>query len=139
MSTQRRIRRSNEKLKTKQVETTVEKRPKLAQRIISAVTAMGIFANPLVASAQIISGAEFTNVTTNGSVIDIETKNHRQNRRQCFQQFGLNANQIANMYFGSKDSNNQADNLVNFVNSHIDINGTVNAVKNNKIGGNLYF
>lgn len=43
------------------------------------------------------------------------------------------------MYFGSKDSNNQADNLVNFVNSHIDINGTVNAVKNNKIGGNLYF
>lgn len=85
MSTQRRIRRSNEKLKTKQVETTVEKRPKLAQRIISAVTAMGIFANPLVASAQIISGAEFTNVTTNGSVIDIETKkNHRQNRRQCF-------------------------------------------------------
>lgn len=42
MSTQRRIRRSNEKLKTKQVETTVEKRPKLAQRIISAVTAMGI-------------------------------------------------------------------------------------------------
>lgn len=82
-----------------------------------------------MASAQIISGAEFTNVTTNGSVIDIETKNHRQNRRQCFQQFGLNANQIANMYFGSKDSNNQADNLVNFVNSHIDINGTVNAVK----------
>ena len=32
MSTQRRIRRSNEKLKTKQVETAVEKRPKLAQR-----------------------------------------------------------------------------------------------------------
>ena len=140
MSTQRRIRRSNEKLKTKQVETTVEKRPKLAQRIISAVTAMGIFANPLVASAQIISGAEFTNVTTNGSVIDIETKKIIDRTGvNVFQQFGLNANQIANMYFGSKDSNNQADNLVNFVNSHIDINGTVNAVKNNKIGGNLYF
>lgn len=140
MSTQRRIRRSNEKLKTKQVETAVEKRPKLAQRIISAVTAMGIFANPLVASAQIISGAEFTNVTTNGSVIDIETKKIIDRTGvNVFQQFGLNANQIANMYFGSKDSNNQADNLVNFVNSHIDINGTVNAVKNNKIGGNLYF
>lgn len=140
MSTQRRIRHSNEKLKTKQVETTVEKRPKLAQRIISAVTAMGIFANPLVASAQIISGAEFTNVTTNGSVIDIETKKIIDRTGvNVFQQFGLNANQIANMYFGSKDSNNQADNLVNFVNSHIDINGTVNAVKNNKIGGNLYF
>lgn len=140
MSTQRRIRRSNEKLKTKQVETVVEKRPKLAQRIISAVTAMGIFANPLVASAQIISGAEFTNVTTNGSVIDIETKKIIDRTGvNVFQQFGLNANQIANMYFGSKDSNNQADNLVNFVNSHIDINGTVNAVKNNKIGGNLYF
>lgn len=74
MSKQRQIRRSNEKLKNKQSEIIAEKRPHLARRIISAVTAMGIFANPLAASAQILAGADFTKVTSNGGVIDIETK-----------------------------------------------------------------
>ena len=42
------------------------------------------------------------------------------------------------MYFGvDKDGN--AGNLVNFVDSRIDINGTVNAIQNKKIGGNLFF
>ena len=42
------------------------------------------------------------------------------------------------MYFGvDKDGN--AGNLVNFVDSRIDINGTVNAIQNEKIGGNLFF
>ncbi|MCD7874707.1 MAG: hypothetical protein LUH17_07070 [Acidaminococcaceae bacterium] len=35
---------------------------------------MGIFANSLAASAQILAGADFTKVTSNGGVIDIETK-----------------------------------------------------------------
>ena len=37
----------------------------------------------------------------------------------------------------NKDGN--AGNLVNFVDSRIDINGTVNAIQNKKIGGNLFF
>ena len=37
------------------------------------------------------------------------------------------------MWFGTKDSSSNA-NLVNLVNSKIDINGTVNAVQNKKIG-----
>ena len=140
MSKQRQIRRSNEKLKNKQSEIIAEKRPHLARRIISAVTAMGIFANPLAASAQILAGADFTKVTSNGSVIDIETKKIIDRTGvNIFKEFDLNANQIANMYFGDKANSNQADNLVNFVNSHIDVNGTVNAIRDNKIGGNLYF
>ena len=43
------------------------------------------------------------------------------------------------MYFGKDINNHNADNLVNFVNSRIDINGTVNAVQNSQIGGNLFF
>ena len=55
-----------------------------------------------------------------------------------FKEFQLDANNIANMYFGvDKDGN--AGNLVNFVDSRIDINGTVNAIQNKKIGGNLFF
>ena len=42
------------------------------------------------------------------------------------------------MYAGTKTDNNHA-NLVNVVNSKIDIDGTVNAIRNNRIGGNLYF
>ena len=43
------------------------------------------------------------------------------------------------MYFGESATSNSATNLVNFVNSRIDINGTVNAIQNKKIGGNLFF
>lgn len=46
---------------------------------------------------------------------------------------------IVNMHFGDKASSGNADNLVNLVNEKIDINGTVNAIQNNKIGGNMYF
>ena len=57
----------------------------------------------------------------------------------CLTKFNLSANEIANMYFKTQQGNEWKDNLVNFVNSRIDINGTVNAVKDNKIGGNLFF
>lgn len=43
------------------------------------------------------------------------------------------------MYFSTSKDSNSAGNLVNFVNSRIDINGTVNAIQNEKIGGNLFF
>ena len=43
------------------------------------------------------------------------------------------------MYFGMSETSNSAANLVNFVDSRIDINGTVNAIQNKKIGGNLFF
>ncbi len=43
------------------------------------------------------------------------------------------------MYFGMSETSNSAANLVNFVDSRIDINGTVNAIQNKKIDGNLFF
>lgn len=45
----------------------------------------------------------------------------------------MNADQIANLQFGSGQQ------LLNLVNAKIEIDGVVNAVKNNKIGGDLYF
>ena len=57
-----------------------------------------------------------------------------------FEQFKVGQNQIANLYFATEaDKNTALNTLVNTVNSRIDIYGTVNAIRNNKIGGNLYF
>jgi len=51
----------------------------------------------------------------------------------AFKDFKLDDGHVANMHLDT------ASNLVNFVNNQANISGTVNAVKNNTIGGNLYF
>lgn len=56
-----------------------------------------------------------------------------------FQEFKLDAGKIANLYFRTSGLTRRVDNLYNLVDSRIDINGTVNAIKNNNLGGNLYF
>ena len=56
-----------------------------------------------------------------------------------FQDFQVGKNDMANMYFKTKDNPKNLDTLVNTVQNRIDINGTVNAIRDNKIGGNLYF
>ena len=67
------------------------------------------------------------NVTTSKYVNDGKTGINK------FSQFTVNADQIANLQFGSGQQ------LLNLVNAKIEIDGVVNAVKNNKIGGDLYF
>ena len=140
MNAQRRNKHTGNKQNHRQLKNTEQHQNGLARQIISAVTALGIFANPLTAAAQITAGADFTKVTTKDNVTDIATtKIIERTGVNVFNEFKLDANKIANMYFGDKANSNQADKLVNFVNSRIDINGTVNAVQNSKISGSLYF
>lgn len=114
-----------------------------AQKIVSAVTAIGFVMQPVAALASTITrtdGGPTVNFNNNG-VADIfasqvVNKNVAINK---FAEFKLDANNIANMYFGESKESNGAANLVNFVDSRIDINGTVNAIQNQKIGGNLFF
>ena len=114
-----------------------------AQKIVSAVTAIGFVMQPVAALASTITrtdGGPAVNFNNNG-VADIfasqvVNKNVAINK---FAEFKLDANNIANMYFGESKESNGAANLVNFVDSRIDINGTVNAIQNKKIGGNLFF
>lgn len=118
----------------------------LSQKIISAVTAAGFIMQPVVGFANSIIKADSalqnsTVINKGNGVTDIWADKVVGNAAvNVFDQFKLNPNNIANMYFNTIDKQ-QADaaNLVNFVNSRIDINGTVNAVKDNKIGGNLFF
>lgn len=57
-----------------------------------------------------------------------------------FKTYKVSKNEIANMYFATEnDKTNSVDTLVNVVGSRIDVNGTVNAIRDNKIGGHMYF
>lgn len=112
------------------------------QKVVSTVTAMGFVLQPVAAMAQTVinpvkGGAT---VETNGHVTNVWAGTVVNDvALNVFKQFDVGANDIANMYFKEKDGKTEASNLVNMVGSRININGTVNAIRNQKIGGNLYF
>lgn len=112
-----------------------------AQKIVSAVTAIGFVMQPVAALASTITRTDGgLNVSFNNGVADVFAgKVVGDVAINKFAEFQLDANNIANMYFGMSETSNSAANLVNFVDSRIDINGTVNAIQNQKIGGNLFF
>ena len=57
-----------------------------------------------------------------------------------FKTFEVGAGQIANLYFKtSATDTNHLNTLVNTVQNQISISGTVNAIRNGQVGGNLYF
>lgn len=113
----------------------------LSQKIISAVTAAGFIMQPFTAFAgQIIKQNDLNNNLIKDGVANIwADRVVDKTAVNVFNKFNLSQNEIANMYFGLKDTKHDAANLVNFVNDRIDINGTVNAVQNSQIGGNLFF
>lgn len=113
-----------------------------AQKIVSAVTAIGFVMQPVAALASTITRTDGgPAVNFENGVADIFASQVVNNKVAInqFKEFKLDANNIANMYFGTSKDSNSAANLVNFVDSRIDINGTVNAIQNKKIGGNLFF
>lgn len=113
----------------------------LSQKIISAVTAAGFIMQPFTAFAgEIIKHNNPNTNLINGKVANIwADRVVDKTAVNVFNKFNLSQNEIANMYFGLKDTKHDAANLVNFVNDRIDINGTVNAIQNSQIGGNLFF
>ena len=56
-----------------------------------------------------------------------------------FKKFSLDAGHTANMHFNQKDQTVSVDHLVNLVDDRIKISGMVNAVKDGRIDGSLYF
>ena len=85
------------------------------------------------------------NVNNNNVVYDVYMQRKITNGPGVnqFDKFSLSRGNIANMHFQTKPVQGatplKADSLVNLVKSRIDIQGTVNAIKNNRIDGNLYF
>lgn len=114
----------------------------LAKKVLATITAFSFIGNPFVAMASTITRVDAPNDNLmNGNVGNIYAEKIVNNNTAVnrFDQFKIDAGDIANMYFQTQNNGRWADNLVNFVNSRIDVNGTLNAIKENKIGGNLFF
>ena len=136
MSTTRKFLRGMDKVTL----SNVGKATKL-QKVVSSVTALGFVLQPIAALASEITrldnGAEvkFNNGVADvwaGTVVDDVAMN-------VFKKFDVSANDIANMYFKKDANGTDVNNLVNLVFDTINVNGTVNAIQNSKIGGNLFF
>lgn len=115
----------------------------LARRVLAAVTAASIAGQPFAALASTVTrvpGAAGGEIKFENGVADIYAEQMKgEIAVNRFQDFKITAGDIANMYFKTQQGSQWADSLVNFVNSRIDVAGTVNAIRDSKIGGNLFF
>ena len=140
----RQFTRTNDRIYTKSLEKK-EHDLLLAKKVLSTMTAISFIANPfgaLAASVTNITDVNGKNLNGQGAVTDLYAQKMVDGNKtgvNQFKDFNLKANDIANMYFGKTKDAATASNLVNLVQNKIDISGTVNAIKNNKVGGNLFF
>lgn len=116
----------------------------LTHKVLSALLAAGLVMSPatvLAADTSKITDASGNDLTAVNNVFNIYAQKYsgKHSAINQFQKFQLDANKIANMYFRMQGDTVDVDNLLNFVDTRIDINGTLNAIKNGKIGGNLFF
>lgn len=149
MSTKRKALRYGMK---KKEQTLLSKKGGIAtsMKLLRSVLAVGFAMTPWLGGEALAAGIERV-----GNVPDTMQKFYLQNGETTahiyaeqasgtvglnrFTKFDVGANQIANLYFQTSANAPTFDTLVNTVESQISISGTVNAVRNSKIGGNLYF
>ena len=114
----------------------------LAARWIAPLVLAGILLQPVSGFASTITDKNGNNLIRRGNVQNLYVQTMLDDNNIGLNRFGeykISNGDIANMHFNKENEANYANNLVNLVNSKIDIQGTVNAVKNGKIDGNLYF
>ena len=114
-----------------------------AQWVMPVVTA-GLLLLPVSGWTSVITDKDGNSLAGSGNVHDIYAQkiltssnvNFGVNR---FQKFEISSGDIANMYFRLKNDPANVNSLVNLVKNRIDVSGTVNAIKDGRIGGDLYF
>ena len=122
--------------KGRQGAATIDQAPRAA--LLAAAAAL-TFGTALPAWAtEITKPIEWghTTITQSGNVWNVTTNkyvNNGQTGINRFDKFTIDQGHIANLQMG------QGSQLLNLVNQHITVNGVVNAVKDNKIGGDLIF
>ena len=137
MSYTRYTNRKNERANAKDAaRMTRTEANQLTDKVLSALMAAGLVMSPTAVDASAITGYE---PTEKGVYNICAQKLHGDIAINEFAKFQLDANHIANLYFHKQGETINAGNLLNFVNTRIDINGTVNAIRNGTIGGNLFF
>ena len=118
------------------------KQDELSRRILAACLSASFVGQPLTALAGSITASNGKDyVADKNGVFNIYAQqyNGKNNAVNQFQKFQLDADKIANLYFHTEKDSREAQNLLNFVDTRIDINGTLNAIRNKQIGGNLFF
>ncbi|SHK28314.1 hypothetical protein SAMN05216582_101189 [Selenomonas ruminantium] len=113
----------------------------------SAILSMALFgmlALPNVGQASDITKADAAKsgtITTEGNVYNVLADKMLDDKTAFnhFKTFNLSQGNIANLFFGTSKESAAAARLLNFVDGKVDIAGIVNAVRNNKIGGDLRF
>ena len=119
--------------------------PRTAAQWIVPLMTVGVLLQAMPGFASTIKDADNKSLTSGGNVHNIYTQQILSNDRvnfgyNRFQEFKITPGDIANMYFHVQNHPEiKSENMVNLVKSKIDIQGTVNAIKDNRIGGNLYF
>ena len=121
-------------------------------RFVMPVAAAGLLLLPMTGWATEIIPANVlpdnqknTIVNNTSGVYDVYTQRVISNTLGVnqFDKFSLSSGNIANMHFQTKPiqgvTPQKADSLVNLVKARIDVQGTVNAIKDGSIGGNLFF
>ena len=105
------------------------------RRAIFAMAALTIFASPFTAHASNITTKAGVKLNPTNNVYNIAVQKKLSDKIGVnkFTNFELDKGQIANMQFDKLNT------LANLVDKKISINGTVNALRDGKIGGNLYF
>lgn len=74
------------------------------------------------------------NIANSGKQYDIKNQQVKDgNALNKFDDFGIKQHDVANLHMG------EANHQINVVKNRIDIDGVVNAIKDNKIGGDVYF
>lgn len=143
MSYTRYTNRKNERASAKDAaRMTRTEANQLTDKVLSALMAVGLVMSPTAVDASEIRDVNNQPVSAESGVYNIYAqKLHGDIAINEFAKFQLDANDIANLYFHKQGETINADavNLLNFVNTRIDINGTVNAIRNGTIGGNLFF
>jgi len=122
------------------------KQDDLSRRILAACLSASFVSQPLTALAGSITAANGKDYAADkNGVFNIYAQQYsgKNNALNQFQKFQLDAGKTANLYFHTEfhteKDNTEAQNLLNFVDTRIDIGGTLNAIRNNQIGGNLFF
>ena len=118
------------------------KQDDLSRRILAACLSVSFVGQTLTALAGSITASNGNDYAPDkNGVFNIYAQkyNGKNNAVSQFQKFQLDAGKIANLYFHTEKDSQEAQHLLNFVDTRIDINGTLNAIRNKQIGGNLFF
>lgn len=120
-------------------------RNRLRQSVLHSMMAIGFMATSMVGVEEAQAAGTITRVDqTNANLMqngkaDIYAETISDNGKvglNRFDRFEVGKQELANLYFRKEAASSPTlDALVNTVNNRIDIQGTVNAIRDNKVGG----